>query len=70
MPCMDASDRAVRDTRLRTWRPRSLSARRRSAVRTEECARVVLVETITAVVGAAAGIVCAIPVVIKWIRRR
>jgi hypothetical protein len=29
-----------------------------------------LVEIITAVVGAAAGVVCAIPVVIKWIRHQ
>lgn len=29
-----------------------------------------LVEVITAVIGAGAGVVCAIPVVVKWIRRR
>ncbi len=29
-----------------------------------------LVEVITAVIGAATGVVCAIPVVTKWIKRR
>jgi hypothetical protein len=29
-----------------------------------------LIQVITSVVGTAAGVVCAIPVVIKWIRRR
>gem|GEM_PF-3844922 len=29
-----------------------------------------LVEIITAVVGAASGVVCAIPVLTKWVRRR
>jgi hypothetical protein len=29
-----------------------------------------LIEVITAVIGTAAGVVCAIPVVTKWVRRR
>lgn len=36
----------------------------------EELCPMALVETITGVVGAVTGVVCAIPVVIKWIKNR
>lgn len=60
---------SARFTRLRNVAPLASVHLTAIAVWAKERALVGLVTNISAIVGAAAGVVCAIPIMIKWVRR-